>query len=398
MWLSKGASRRRHERAAVQQAVKDVANEAQEVTEKKPSVGALWADSFGVFATRAVQTIVIVTLLFGLIFGLHALTMVVIPVLLALIFASAFAPVMRWMRGKGVPSLLATLIVLAVVVCVFGMVGWLMVWAVKEESDQLVDQATEGWEQVMAWVQDLPFAPTDQQIKDFQDTVMDFVTSASFGSGALAGVGAVTSFITSLVLMVVILFFFLKDGPQIWLFLIRPFRGSQRERAHRVGDKAVSTLGSYVRGTATVAAVDAVGIGIGLAIVGVPLALPLGVLVFFLSFIPLVGATLAGILAALVALVSNGLVDALIVVAIVIGVNQLEGNFLQPVLMGRTLKLHPLVILVALTIGTLLGRVLGAVLSVPITAVAWGVIQVWDGSDKPANWARKQPEEEQEFK
>src|SRR5699024_3596018 len=150
------------------------------------------------------------------------------------------------------------------------------------------------------------------------------------------------------VLMIVILFFFLKDGPQLWRFLNRPFSGENRARADRAGNKTVEVLGSYVRGTATIAAVDAIGIGIGLWILQVPLALPLSVLVFFLSFIPLVGATLAGVLAALVALVSSGLGSALAVTAVVIVVNQLEGNFLQPVVMGRTLKLHPLVILVAL--------------------------------------------------
>ena len=360
---------------------------------RKRTPGRLWSDAFGFLATRSLQTIIIVGLLFAIIFGLRVLTLVVIPVLIALILASAFFPVMQWLRRHRVPSLLATIIVLVVVVGVFGLVGWLIVWAVRDEADELTEQALAGWEQVLSWIHDLPFAPTPEQLAEWQNGILDFLTSASFGSGALAGVGAVTSFITGLVLMIVILFFFLKDGPQIWLFMIRPFRGEERARAHRVGEKTVSTLGSYVRGTATVAAVDAIGIGLGLWIVGVPLALPLSVLVFFLSFIPLVGATLAGTLAALVALVSNGFVDALIVVGIVVLVNQLEGNFLQPVLMGRTLKLHPLVILVALTVGTLLGSVLGAVLSVPIAAVVWGIIQVWNGPEEPADWAKKQPEE-----
>ena len=366
---------------------------APAITASKRSTRGLWSDGFGFLATRSLQTIIVVGLLLAIIFGLRVLTLVVIPVLIALILASAFFPVMQWLRSRRVPSLLATLIVLLVVVSVFGLVGWLIVWAVRDEADELVDQALAGWDQVLSWVHDLPYAPTPEQLAEWQQGIVDFLTSASFGSGALAGVGAVTSFITGLVLMIVILFFFLKDGRQIWLFMIRPFRGEERERAHRVGEKTVSTLGSYVRGTATVAAVDAIGIGIGLWIVGVPLALPLSVLVFFLSFIPLVGATLAGTLAALVALVSNGFVDALIVVGIVVLVNQLEGNFLQPVLMGRTLKLHPLVILVALTVGTLLGSILGAVLAVPIAAVVWGIIQVWNGPEEPADWAKKQPEE-----
>ena len=147
--------------------------------------------------------------------------------------------------------------------------------------------------------------------------------------------------------------------------------------------------GAYVRGTASVAFVDAVGIGIGLWILGVPLALPLAVLVFLLAFIPIVGATLAGILAALVALVANGWVNALFVVGLIVLVNQLEGNFLQPVLMGRSMKLHSFVILIALTVGTVLGGIVGAVLAVPITAVAWGIVQVWDGPNTPARWARR---------
>src|SRR5690606_15225700 len=151
--------------------------------------------------------------------------------------------------------------------------------------------------------------------------------------------------------------------------------------------------GSYVRGTATVAAVDAVGILIGLLILQVPLAIPLAVLVFLLAFIPIVGATLAGILAALVALVAHNWVIALIVIGVVVLVNQLEGNLLQPVLMGRTMKLHAFVVLVALTVGTVLSGIVGAVLAVPITAVAWGIVQVWEGPNTPARWARPKPRE-----
>jgi predicted PurR-regulated permease PerM len=150
-------------------------------------------------------------------------------------------------------------------------------------------------------------------------------------------------------------------------------------------------FGSYVRGTAAVALVDALGILIGLLILQVPLAIPLAVLVFILAFIPIVGATLAGILAALVALVANGWVTALIVVGVVVLVNQLEGNFLQPVLMGRSMKLHAFVILVALTVGVAVGGIVGALLAVPITAAVWGIVQVWDGPDLPARWARPKP-------
>jgi predicted PurR-regulated permease PerM len=264
-------------------------------------------------------------------------------------------------------------------------------WAVRGEWDELSSSAREGFEQLVEWSHTLPFSIDQAQLLEWRDQLLDWVTSANVGAGALAGVGVVANFVTGLVLMVVVLFFFLKDGPAIWRFLLRPFRGEGLARAERVGEKTVGTLGSYVRGTASVAFVDAVGIGIGLVILQVPLALPLAVLVFLLSFIPLVGATVAGALGALVALVANGPLSAVLVIGVVVLVNQLEGNFLQPVLMGRALKLHALVILLALTIGTVLAGILGAVLAVPIAAVVWGIIKVWDGPDLPAKWARPNP-------
>ena len=353
----------------------------------------LWGDKFGVLATRGLQIIVVVALAAGVIWGLRQLTLVVIPVLLALIFASAFAPVMGWMRRRGVPSILATLVALLAIVLILGGVGWLIVWAVRDQWDSLYSQAQAGAQQLWQWVQTLPFGIDQQQIDQWIASIQDFITSAQFGTGAIAGVSVVANFATGFVLLVVVLFFFLKDGPRMWEFLLRPFRGSAEARARRIGDKTVSTLGAYVRGTASVAFVDAVGIGIGLWILGVPLALPLAVLVFLLAFIPIVGATLAGILAALVALVANGWVNALFVVGLIVLVNQLEGNFLQPVLMGRSMKLHSFVILIALTVGTVLGGIVGAVLAVPITAVAWGIVQVWDGPNTPARWARRKSTE-----
>ncbi|MFE7843980.1 AI-2E family transporter [Microbacterium sp. NPDC057407] len=349
----------------------------------------LWADGFGRLSIRAVQIIVVVAVAAGIIYAIQSLTLVTIPLVIALILACAFHPVMRFMRKRGVPSVLATVITLLGITIILGLLGWLIVWAVRDQWDELYAQAEDGFQQFLEWANSLPFDfLSPAQIEEWVAAATDFVTSAQFGSGALAGVGQVLDFVTGFVLMVTILFFFLKDGPQMWEFLLRPFRGESYVRARRIGDKTVGVLGSYVRGTATVAFVDAIGILIGLLILQVPLAIPLSVLVFLLAFIPIVGATLAGILAALVALVANGPFNALLVVGVVVLVNQLEGNFLQPVLMGRSMKLHAFVILVALTVGTVLGGIVGAVLAVPIAAAAWGVIQVWDGPDLPARWAR----------
>lgn len=382
-------------RSGIRVSVDDSADEhtSPESGEARSRARGAWGDGFGMVATRSLQIIIVLVLTAGVVFGLRTLSTVFIPILLALILASTFWPVMRWLRNHRVPSALATVIVLLGILLILTGVGWLIVWAVRDEWDELSAQAQDGFTQVVEWVQTLPFAPSSEQISEWQDTVVDFVTSSQFGSGALAGVGAITSFVTGLVLLIVVLFFFLKDGPQIWRFLLRPFRGESLARAKRAGDKTVSTLGSYVRGTAAVAAVDAIGIGIGLFFLGVPLALPLAALVFILAFIPIVGATVAGILAALVALVANGPLSAVLVVGVVVLVNQLEGNFLQPVLMGRALKLHSLVILLALTIGTVLSGVLGAILAVPIAAVAWGIIQVWDGPNLPAKPFRQRERE-----
>ena len=353
----------------------------------------LWSDTFGRFATRALQGIIVVVAVAGVVFAMTQLTLVIIPVTIALILASAFAPAMRWMRRKGLPSGLATAAAMLAIALLLGGVVWLVVNAVRSQLDELVSQASEGIDQVIKWVTTLPFAPTDEQIQQGRGAVVDFLTSSQFGSGAVAGAAAAANFLTGLVLMLVVLFFFLKDGPRIWEFLLRPLEGERYARGERIGRRTVDTLGGYVRGTATVALVDAVGIGVVLAFAQVPLALPLSVLVFLLAFIPLVGATVAGALATLVALVANGPVVALVVLGAVVLVNQLEGNFLQPVVMGRSLQLHALVILIALTMGTVLGGIVGAVLSVPIAAVAWGIVQVWDGEDRPARMFRqKRPE------
>ncbi len=353
----------------------------------------VWADSFGRLATRCFQIILVVTVVLGIAYAVAQVGLVTIPVLVALIIASALHPVVGWLRRHGVPSVLATALVFVAVLALLAGILWLLVAAVASQWSTLQSSAVDGLQQVQDLLHELPFRITDSQIEDAVNGVVDFVTSARFGAGALAGISAVTNFVTGAVLMAVILFFFLKDGPALWEFLLRPFTGSSYDRARRIGDRVVTTLGGYVRGTAAVAAFDAVAIGTGLAVLGVPLTIPLAVVAFVTSFIPMIGAPIAGTLAALVTLVGVGPVQAVVVVAIVVLVNQIEGNFLQPVLMGKTLRLHGLVILVGLTAGTVLGGVTGALLAVPLIAAAWGVVQVWNGEDRPAEtWRQKRRE------
>ncbi|GAB2465283.1 hypothetical protein GCM10027063_03250 [Promicromonospora xylanilytica] len=359
------------------------------VTRGARGASRLWSDGFGRVGTRSLQILAVIAVI--AIFGYVGtrLTLVVIPVLIALVLAAAISPLVALLRRRGLPSILATWISLLALVALLSATVWLVVLAVADQWDELQSQALEGFNSLQTYVEGLPFDITEEQIASVRESALSLLQSDAVGSGAIAGVSQTANFVAGFFIMIVVLFFFLKDGPAMWEFLLRPFEGQQYERGQRVGAATMRTLGSYVRGTAIVAIVDAVGIGIGLAIVGVPLAIPLSVLVFLLAFIPLVGATLAGILAALVTLVAVGPVEALVVVAIVVVVNQLEGNFLQPIVMGRTLRLHPLVILFALTAGTVLANIIGAVLAVPIAASIWRAIQVWDGPDLPARFARK---------
>ncbi len=346
-------------------------------TETARPLEARWLDALGRTSLRSLQVLIVIALAAVAIFAGVQLKLVVIPVLIAVILAAAFSPLVMFLRRHGWAPILATWTVLIGAVVVLGGIGFLIVNAVRGQWDALRDAAVKGFQNLTDFLASnnlVAQIDTGAIVKQAED----FLTSSQFGSGAIAGLSAAAEVITSLVLIVVLLFFFLKDGDVIWRFFLKPFRGEAHERGERVGRVGVRTLGGYVRGTATIALVDAVCIGIGLWILGVPLALPLAVLVFFGAFIPIVGATLTGVLAALVALVLNDFTTALWVTAIVIGVNQLEGNFLQPVVMAQSLKLHPLVVLVALTAGTILGGIIGAVLSVPVAAVAWAIIKTWN--------------------
>ncbi|KRE28881.1 AI-2E family transporter [Agromyces sp. Soil535] len=346
-----------------------------------PRLGQIWADRLGRWSIRSLQVLLGVALVALGVWALVQVKLVVIPVLIALILASAAAPLLRWLRGRGMSPGLAAWITMIGSILVLGGVVTAIVVAVRNQWGSLVESATEGFEDVQEWLEDVPFPIDQRQVTEARDAIVDFVTSAEFGVGAVRGVSAAAEFVTGVTLVIVVLFFFLRDGDKIWEFFLRPFHGARVERGRRIGVTAVKVFGGYLRGTAIVGFVDAFLIGIGLAILQVPLALPLAVIVFLGSFIPLIGATVAGILAALVALVANGPVVALIVVAIVIVVQQLEGDLLQPVVMAQSLKLHPLVILIALAVGTIVAGIAGAVLAVPITAVAWAIIKVWDHPD-----------------
>jgi predicted PurR-regulated permease PerM len=353
---------------------------ARKPRETKPP-SALWSDGLGRVGIRAAQILLILTVAVVSVYALMQIKLLVIPILIALILAAAIGPFVNMLRRRGMRGGLATGIAFIGLLLVLGGVGTVIYYSVRNQWGELAQQAASGLDELERFLLTGPIPLDQEQLDQAREGIVQFATSSQVRSGAITGLSVVTEFIAGASLMIIILFFFLKDGGKIWNFFLRPFKGEREAKLRRVGKRTLEVLGGYVRGTAIVALVDTVAIGAALLILQVPLAIPLALIVFIGAFVPLVGATVAGILAALVALVANGPVVALIVVAVVIAVNQLEGDLLQPIVMGKSLQLHALVILMALTAGTILAGIVGAVLSVPLAAVAWAIIQVWTAED-----------------
>ena len=290
--------------------------------------------------------------------------------------------------SKGLPSVWATSISFLTILSVAGGVIFGIVLAIKSEWSKLVDSFHESYIHLWDFLRDGPLPIDDKMLADAQDFATDFLTSSNFGSGAMQGVGAASSFLVSLGILVVSLFYFLKDGPQMWSFILGFLPERNRDKFVLSGNKVIAVLGGYVRGTAMIAAVNAVLIWIALMILDVPLALPLAVLTFIGGFIPFVGATAANTFALLITLAFNGPLTALIILIVIFVLSQLEGNFLQPFLMGSALNIHGLIIILAITVGTVLAGIVGAILSVPIAAAGWAVIKIFrevPNSEEPEN-------------
>lgn len=360
---------------------KDAARPASTPPAETKTSRELWTDSLGRVGTRSAQILLILTVASVSVYALLQIRLLVIPTMIALILAAAISPFVNMLRRRGLPGAAATGIAFVALLALLAGVSTVIVMSVRSQWNELVQQAASGLDELEKFLLTGPFPLDREQLNQAREGIIQFATSSQVRSGAISGLSVVTEFIAGATLMAVILFFFLKDGAKIWNFFLRPFSGQREAKLRRAGRRTLEVLGGYVRGTAIVALVDTVAIGAALLILQVPLAIPLAIIIFMGAFIPLVGATVAGILAALVALVANGPVVALIVVAVVIAVNQLEGDLLQPVVMGKSLQLHALVILMALTAGTILAGIIGAVLSVPIAAVVWAVIQVWTAED-----------------
>ena len=302
---------------------------------------------------------------------------VVLPVLLGLLLASVLWPPTAALRRAGAPPALAALLVLLSFLALFvGLIAGLAP-SVADQLGNVAEQAGGGLRRIQDYITGPPLNLADAQV----DAAVQGITArlqssaTALASGVVTTVSTVGSVLVTTALAVVLAFFFIKDGPKFlpWLDGVVGSRASGHLNV--VLGRSWTTLGSFIQGQALVGLVDAILIGIGLFVLDVPLALALSVLTFFGGFIPIIGAFIVGALAVLVALVTTNLTTALIVLALIFLVQQLEGNVLQPILQGKSLRLHPALVLVAVTAGGALFGIAGAFLSVPFAAIIGVVLR-----------------------
>jgi putative heme transporter len=299
------------------------------------------------------------------------LRVIVLPIMVALTIAPALAPVARTLRNLRLERPAAALALLLGLGVVAGLIA-IVTTSVLAQYDELADSVSRAVDDITDRLEGEPFNLSLDRSEDLQSSLAD---SWRQGSGYLAsGVQAGIGLLAGLVLAVAILYFVLRDGAKFWQWILRRFAPETRPVIDRAGRRAWAVLGGFVRGTAFIAAIDASLIGIGLWLLGVPLAFALAVVVFLGAFVPFVGAFVTGLLAVLVALADEGWEIGLATLVLVVAVQFIEGNFLQPIIQSRTVHLHPAVILLAVAAGASLFGILGAYLAVPVTAVVFAVV------------------------
>lgn len=302
-------------------------------------------------------------------------SLLVIPLVLALFPATLLAPVSTWMQRRGLPAAAAAILtILAGILLIVGIIAGL-VPVVAAQAPDLVEAAGEGIGQLQEALEE-DFGVEIGGLSDLMEQAQEVAPEAGELAGEAMG-AAVVAFETfaGMLLLFVAMFFYLKDGRRLSDGVLSLAPDHLRPHGQALADRSWDTLGAYFRGQLLVALVDAVLIGIGLLVLGVPLAIPLAVLIFFGGLFPVVGAVATGALAVLVALADQGLIVGLIVLGIVLVVQQLESNVLEPLILGKAIHLHPLVVLLSITAGALLLGILGAFLAVPIAAVAANVVE-----------------------
>lgn len=317
------------------------------------------------------RLLIVITVAAIVLWLLSKLHKVIIPVVIALLLSALLAPAVGWLKRRGVHRTLSTIIVMVGGLILVAGTLTLVITEFVDNAGHLADQSQKGLQRIQSWLQGGIFHLTDQQLDSIVSGAQDWVKDhqSSLTTGAIATATTALDVLGSILLILFTTFFFLRDGDRIWRFVVNLLPRNARSAIGNTGVHSWNTLVAYVRATVLVAFIDAVGIGTGLAILRVDLAFALAALVFLSSFIPIIGATLSGAVAVLVALVTRGPITALLVLAVVIGVQQLEGHVLQPLIMGRAVSIHPLAVILAIATGLVLAGIIGALVSVPLVAV-----------------------------
>jgi putative heme transporter len=333
------------------------------------------------------RLLVILAGILALLWLIKHLEFIVVPFALATMVTAMLVPVVDWLDRRGLPRGAAVAIVIISGFIVVGGILTFVILQFIEGAPQLVQQVTVSINSAKEWLTTGVFSHfSTEQLDKFTKGAIDALQNnqAKLTSGVFTTAGTITEIVTGALLMFFTLVFLLQGGRNIYAFTTKIFPTNVRERVRDAGRAGFHSLIGYVRATFLVALVDAVGIGTGLAIMGIPLALPLASLVFLGAFIPLVGAVIAGGLAVIVALIAKGWVFALITLGLIIAVQQLESHILQPLVMGRAVSVHPLAVVLAIAGGGVLAGIIGALLAVPVVAVLNSSVRVLLAEDPAA--------------
>ncbi|MEV5548611.1 AI-2E family transporter [Streptomyces sp. NPDC052309] len=331
-------------------------------------------------ARVSAESLLVLAMLAVVLWVLGRMWSIVWPLLIGLLLTTLTWPLTRFLRRHGWPPALAAASVTLLFLLAAGGIVALIAVPTASQTGELTDGVTDGIQKLREWAAGPPLNIGDDEITGAVDAAMARLQDSvgSMVTAVATGLSTVVNGLITAVLAVFLMFFFLKDGPRFLPWLARQLPGRLATDIPAVAERGWETLGSFVRSQALVGLIDALFIGLGLWVLGVPLVLPLAVLTFVSAFVPIVGALFAGFVAVLIALVSNGPTDALIVLAIIVVVQQLEGNVLQPIIQSRGLGLHAAVVLLAVTLGGSLAGIVGSLLAVPVTAllaVVWNHVR-----------------------
>ncbi|MCX4883320.1 AI-2E family transporter [Streptomyces sp. NBC_00847] len=307
---------------------------------------------------------------------ISAVQLVVFAFVVALLITALLQPTVARLKRHGVPGGLATALTAILGFVVMGLIGWFVTWQVMENIDNLSDQIQSGIDDLRNWLLKSPFHVTDKQINQIAKNLREAVgaNTDQITSAGLEGVQVVVEALTGILLTFFSTLFLLYDGRRIWEWTLKLVPAAARPGVAGAGPRAWRTLTAYVRGTVLVALIDAIFIGLGIYFLDVPMAVPLAVFIFLFSFIPLVGAVASGALAVVVALVTQGVFTAVMTLLVVLAVQQIEGHILQPFILGRAVRVHPLAVVLSVAAGGMVAGIGGAVVAVPLVAVTNTVV------------------------